>query len=417
MTRRHVRPLPEVPRSAWQLVTHRDFGAAFWGKFGLQTAIWAQLMVCIILTYERTGSATWTGAVGAVQMAPQLVLALASGTWSDSRGPAQPVIAGAICVAAGCLGLVSWLLVAPQNSTSAVPMVVSSLIVGIGVALSASPLQAFPPLLARTDELAAAVGLNFIPTTLGRAVGPVAGGGLTTAVGAAWTLGGLSVAALAAAAVFVRFRGLGASGYTSQERPRFRHVLRHVRHDGRLVAFLAGVAAIGSCAEAAIVLAPALAVELGVAGLGAGWITGIFGLGGLAGVCVHQFVMSRLSPRLEGCAAMAVLAASMLLAGIAHALPAMVAGLIIGGGAMVAGITAFSLAVQARSPDGMLGRIMALWVICFAGFRPLASLALGFIADQATATLAVISAGAFLCVAALAVLVCSGEPRSGSVTE
>jgi len=386
-------------------MVHRDFGVAFWGKLMLQISVWAQLMVCMILTYERTGSATWVGVVAAAQMLPQLALALVSGAWSDRRGPARPVITGALIVAAGCLGLVLWLWVEPERSTSAAPLILSSVCVGVGGALSASALQALPPLLVRPDELSTAVGLNFIPTTLARTAGPVAGSGLTALAGPMVTLTVLTLAATLAAIAFRRMRGVG--GLQANPPVSMRRVLHHVAHDRPLLAYLVGVAAVGSGSEAAVVLAPALSDQLNLGGLGPGWVTGAFGLGGVLGVVAHRYARRSLEPRAEGCVAMVVMALALILVGTWHESIAMTCGLVVGGAGMILGITAFSLGVQARSPASMLGRVMALWVIAFAGVRPLASVALGVCADHRSATFAMTGAALILLAFALLVFVAS----------
>jgi len=166
-----------------------------------------------------------------------------------------------------------------------------------------------------------------------------------------------------------------------------------------MLAFLFDVAAIGSASEAAIVMAPALADGLALGRMGVGWITAMFGLGGLLGVWGHRMAGTVLGPRGEGCLAMGLLAAAGTTIGMWHSMLAMGVSLVVGGAGMLMGISAFSFGVQLLSPAPMLGRVMALWVIAFAGVRPLASVALGFVADRASPSVAILGAAAtlFLC--------------------
>jgi MFS family permease len=368
-------------------------------------------MTCAILAYDRTGAATWVGIVGAAQLVPLVSLALASGSWSDRNGPAQPIIAGATIFAASCLGLVAWLRWETDTSSSPLPMVASSLVAGIGISLSSTALQAMPPLLVRPDELSAAVGLNFLPTTAARTLGPVLASATIAGIGAEATLGVLTAMASLAAVAFLRLSGLG--GRTRADSVGMMTVIRHIARDRHMVAVLIGVAALGCASEAAIVLAPALVDQLDIRGLGAGWVTGWFGMGGVLGVVAHHVVRNRLEPRIEGYAAMMILACAWFAVGTWHSVEGMTAALAVGGGAMFMGTTAFSLGIQVRTPAAMLGRVMGLWVIAFAGARPAASVTLGAIADYRSATTAMLAASGFLVVSALIVWALSrGEPPS-----
>jgi MFS family permease len=389
-------PNTDPPRSTWQLMTHPHFGVVFWGKLVLQIAVWGHLMTCAIVVYERTGAATWVGIVGAAQLLPLLALALASGSWSDRKGPAQPIIVGAIIVAVSCVGLLAWMLWEPDVSTSPLSLVASSAVAGIGVSLSSTAMHAMPPLLVRPDELSAAVGLNFFPTTAARTFGPVLASGSIAVFGAEVTLGILTAMASLAAAGFLRLAGLGRRA--QKDSVGMRTVLRHIATDRRTVAFLLGVATLGCASEAAVVLAPALADQLHLRGLGAGWVTGCFGVGGVLGVVAHHLVRNLVEPRVEGYASMMLLALAWVAVGTWHTPECLTAGLTAGGAAMVMGITAFSLAVQGRCPPAMVGRVMGLWVLAFAGVRPPASVALGAIADHRSATTAMLAGGAFVVV-------------------
>ncbi|RYE39015.1 MAG: MFS transporter, partial [Hyphomicrobiales bacterium] len=261
------------PRTSLQLMFRGEFAVAFWGKLLLQTGIWAQLMVCVILAFDRTGSAAWVGAVGAAQMVPQLGLALVSGSMSDRYGPAKPISAGGLIVGLGCLGLAGWLNSSLTSSGSAVPILVSSIVIGVGIALSASALQTVPPLLARPNELSAAVGLNFIPTTLARTAGPVVGSLSTATLGYPTTLLIVSATSTLTAAGFLRLRGLRGPTVGKGDHRGIGTVMRYVWADGRLLGLLGGVAAIGAASEAPITLAPAMAAHLEMHGVGVGWIT------------------------------------------------------------------------------------------------------------------------------------------------
>jgi len=65
------------------------------------------------------------------------------------------------------------------------------------------------------------------------------------------------------------------------------------------------------------------------------------------------------------------------------------------------GITGLSTLVQARTPDELRGRIMALWLVGFVGSRPVASTLLGSTADMVSVRAAFVVAAFVTLVVAL----------------
>lgn len=395
-------PTSRPPRSSWQLVQDRDFGIAFWAKSVLVTGVWAQTMVFVVLTYRLTGSATWVGVVGAAQLVPQVTLALASGALADRYGPARPIILGGIISGLGCAIMAAWLTTGWHAGTS-VALTGTSLTCGVGMALFAPALQAIVPMLVRVDEVSTAAALNFVPTTLARTVGPAFGALLMSAVSARESLIIVGTVFVASAATFnlVHMPPLDPSpSHGGRPVP----VLRYVRSDIGLLTMFGAVAALGAGSEVAITLAPVLGHRLG--GTSApGWITSAFGLGGVAGVLAHGFLRRRMSPTVEGCLAMVILGAAMGIAGGSVLPSTTLFALMLSGAASVLGITAFSVAIQARSPHAILGRLMGLWVVAFCGARPVAALALGATAEQFSMTAALLGAAALLVAASCAVFI------------
>ena len=180
-------------------------------------------------------------------------------------------------------------------------------------------------------------------------------------------------------------------------------VLRHVRADHALIALLTGVAAIGAGTEAAVTLAPVLGQQFGGGG-SAGWVTSSFGLGGLLGVAAHGLLRRRLSPSTEGMVAMLLLAASLAVAGTISSPAVLVVALVTSGAGSVLGTTALSVGIQLRSPEAMLGRIMAIWIIAFCGARPIAAVVLGLTAEYISTTVALIEVAVLLLAASVVVL-------------
>jgi predicted MFS family arabinose efflux permease len=370
------------PRSAWQLVTDRRVGTLFWGKLASLSAVWAFAVVSVTLAFDLTGSASWVGVVGAAGLAPQLALALVAGRLSDTRGPLTPITGGMVLSGLAALALAGWTAGGRgERDGDAWVLLAASLIFGCGLALSSPALHSLMPRLVTPSELPAAAVLNFLPMALARAVGPVLGAAVVVAFGYAAALTCIGVVSVATGASFslVRFGTLkrAASGTDT----RIRSAVAYAARERVLLAPLVGVAALGVGAEPAVTLAPILSAGIGHGGEGAGIIVSAFGAGGLLGVAAHRLLVRHMSSMAEGIASMWLLAGSMAGAGLAESLTWLAVAMGGAGLCLMAGLTAFSVAVQQNCPPDMMGRVMALWGLSFAGSRPIASLAQGFLAD------------------------------------
>lgn len=389
------------PRGSFRLMFDPSFGVVFWAKFVMLTATWAVILVTVVMAYQLTGSASWVGATGAALMIPQFGLSLLSGRMSDRYGPVRQIVVGALISGVACLGLSLWFASSNADPTvNAIALLVSSLAFGVGLALSAPAMQSIVPMLVTADELPVAVGLNFVPTTLARTVGPALGALAISTLGPMYTLLIVGSAMLLIVPCFRLVRRHLVMEFGQDKDSRIRSVLRFIWSDKPLLACLGGVAAIGAGSEAAVTLSPVIASSLGEPGAGGGVITGAFGLGGLIGVIAHRLMQKKGTPGVQGCLAMLVLAATVGAAACGGPL-LVVAGLFaLGGAGMVAGITAFSIAIQLRCPPEMLGRVMAVWTLAFSGFRPVAAVALGFTAEHFSTATALVGAGLFTMLAA-----------------
>ncbi|MBD0860280.1 MFS transporter [Gordonia sp. zg691] len=373
----------DAPRSSLQLIFDRRFGLVFWGKAYITFGMWAQSIVIVILTYQLTGSAAWAGMVTAAQLSPQLVLSPMSGRLSDTYGPVSQILVGGILLGSSSVGLAIYLRSADTGvGGHAWPLLVAALVSGIGLAMVAPSLQAIVPKIVTRAELPNAVSLNFIPTALARSGGPAIGAVFVTTVGPEIGLLVVGIGQIVCSLLFlvVRVNPDDRAGRTGDRT--VMGALRHIWHDKVLFAMLAGVAAIGVASEPAVTLAPAMASAVGRDAESGGFVAAAFGIGGFVGVIAHRFLIRVMSAAVEGCVVLVVIGAAIGVAGLVSNMAALLGLLVLAGACMVAGITAFSIAVQERSPAEMVGRVMALWVIAFAGSRPFAGLAQGVVAEH-----------------------------------
>lgn len=389
------------PRGSFRLMFDPSFGVVFWAKLVMLTSTWAVTIVTVVLAYQLTGSAAWVGATGAALMIPQLGLSLLSGRMSDRYGPLRQIVAGALTSGVACLGISLWFALSDVGPTAAATaLLVFSVVFGVGLALSSPAMQSIVPMLVSTEELPAAVGLNFVPTTLGRTAGPALGALSIGILGPTFTLLIVGSAMILVVPCFRLVRRHLVQEFGQDGDSGILSVLRFVWSDKPLLACLGGVAVLGAASEAAVTLSPVIADSLGEPEAGGGVITGAFGLGGLFGVIVHRIIQNKGTAAIHGCLAMIVLATTVGIAAYGESLVAVAGVFALGGAGMVAGITAFSVVIQLRCPPEMFGRVMAVWTLAFAGFRPLSAVTLGFTADHFSTSTALLGAGLFTVLAA-----------------
>lgn len=380
---------PAPPRTGWQLLADPVFGPFFAGKAVSTAGIWVHNIVAAILAWELSGSALVVGMVSVAQFGPQLLFAPLSGALADQGDRRRQLVVGRLIAASGSLGLAGWIaLVGVEGLPGAWPVVATALVVGIGFVIGGPAMNALLPSLVRPDELATAIAVNSIPFTIARAAGPAIGALVATTLGpaAAFALAGVTNLVFALLLVRLRIRGRAATAGGGDRR--VRAGFRYLRRDRGIVLLLLGVAAIGLGADPVITLTPSLAAGLGADATLVGVFASSFGIGaGLAFV-----VLSRLRLRfgLERLAVggLGLLAVGIALAGAAPLAAVGVGGFVVAGSGMTLALTALSTLLQARLPDALRGRVMALWSVAFLGSRPLAAATNGAVADAASPAVA-----------------------------
>src|SRR5690349_8884368 len=98
-----------TPRTSMQMIRDRHLGTVFWAKSGNLIANWAFTVITVTSAFSLTGSAAWAGAVSAAQMAPQLLLTLPSGRWSDTYGERRLIVVGGTLSGLASLALAGWI--------------------------------------------------------------------------------------------------------------------------------------------------------------------------------------------------------------------------------------------------------------------------------------------------------------------
>jgi MFS family permease len=389
------------PRTGWQLLRDPVFGPFFAGKAVSTAGIWVHNIVAAILAWELSRSALVVGLVSVAQFGPQLLFAPLSGALADRGDRRRQLVVGRLIAASGSLGLAGWLaVVGVEGLPGAWPVVATALVVGVGFVVGGPAMNALVPSLVRPSELASAIAVNSIPFTIARAAGPAIGAVLATRLGpaVAFALAGSTNLLFALLLLRLRIRGR-AVGAGDGDR-RVRAGLHHLRRDRGIVLLLVGVAAIGVGADPVITLTPSLAAGLGADATLVGVFASTFGIGaGLAFVVLGRLRL-RLGLERLAVAGLVLLASGIAVAGVAPVVGLAVGGFVVAGSGMTLALTSLSTQLQARLPDALRGRVMALWSVAFLGSRPLAAAANGAVADAASPAVAMLLVGVVVAAAA-----------------
>lgn len=387
---------PRVGRSTRQLLTDRRFGSFILGKTLAFVGVWIHNVVAAVLAWQITSSATWVAVVSVVQFLPQILLAPVVGPMTDRSSQGRMVAAGRVFCFSGSAGLGLWVLVAGVNGLELPVLLVATCVVGVGFAVSGPAMQAIIPDLVEPEELGRAVGIDSLPTMLGRAAGPAVGALLAAFVGP-------GVALVAAAGGHLVF-GLIAMSLAHGELPRaqeegaggFLDGLDYIRRNPVVILLLLGVTAVGMGADPVVTLAPAMADGHGVGEEFVGYFGSAFGVGAVLGSLVATTTNSGRWAPIAPVMGLVVLGAGLATIPLMPSAWAVCVCFLVAGVGFTMALSGCTTRLHQVVPASMRGRVMSLWLIAFMGTRPLAAMINGLLADGFGTGVALVVMGAYV---------------------
>lgn len=386
-------------------MAHADFRWYFAGNVCSNMGTWLQNTAQLLLAYRLTESVFAVGLVTCAQFASPLLVGPWAGALADRMDHRRLLLVTQSVSAAVAAGLAVLqglgLLTQPL-------LVAGAFLIGLAFTFTLPAQTAFVPGLVPERDVSAAMALNGVSFNVGRTLAPILGIGVVVAIGFEWAfaLNAISFLAMMAALLVIRSR----TARTAAESPRIMEGFRAVRDDRRIQLLLLMVAVSTVATDPVIVLGPALAHDVfGVPDLWAGYFIAALGAGHIVGALLPtgEAYLRR--------AATCVGLLGLAICGLAvapYVWVAVLAALGAGIAALFAGAYTQTLLLQRAGPRRAC-RVMAVWVIAFAGSRPIASLADGWIAGAAgPRTAALVLALPALAVGALALpqLVRVGRP-------
>jgi len=365
----------DEPRSAsWHVLRRRRFLIYFAGSLVSNLGTWLQNTAQMLLAYQLTHSPLAVGVVTSAQFAGFLLIGPWAATLANKVGNKRVLIATQIlsaCIAAALAGL--------QLSGSLTELQLTLGALGIGLAFAfALPVQtAMVSGLVPEADTKAAMAMNSVSYNAGRTLAPVLCVAVIASIGAGWAfaLNAISFVVFAVAVIVVRPRVAAPPARQARDWLGLRIAVWRPR----ILLLLAMVAAVTVADDPVLVLGPPLARHvLAVSSVWPAYFLSALGLGTVVGALVP----TRPSTARRAALPLLGLAVSVIVftAGIdpwlslGAAIAAGVAGLLTGAATQ-------ALLLKTAGP-GQATQVMALWAIAWAGSKPLASLADGWLATH-----------------------------------
>ncbi len=377
--------------SSWHVLKQRRFLVYFAGSLVSNLGTWLQNTAQMLLAYQLTHSAFAVGLITCAQFSGFLVLGPWAGTVAERLGSRHVLIATQF-LSAGFAGILAWLRF--NGTLTEWPLMIGAL--GIGLAFTfALPVQtATVPTLVPKQDTKAAMAMNSVSYNAGRTLAPVLCVVVLASIGAAWAFALNAISFLVFAAVIIAI-------HPRRTAPPIRRAhdwlgLRIAVSQPRILLLLTMVAVVTIADDPVLVLGPALAHQvLAVSSLWPAYFLSALGFGTVLGALVP----TKPSTARRAAVPLLVLALSVVVftAGIA-AWVSLLAALAAGVAGLLTGAATQALLFKTADP-GQAAQVMALWAVAWAGSKPLASLADGWLASH----VGVFSTGLLLAAPALAV--------------
>jgi MFS family permease len=366
-----------TPRPGGKLLLDRNLGPYLAGNTLSGMGMWFQNLAAALLIFDLTGSTLMVGVVNFSLFIGALLLVSVTGAAADrfDRRRLLMVTQGVGALAAGALAVFTLMGVVTTGL-----LIASTALLGLALAFFPPAMLSLVPLLVPRADLDTALAINSASFNLARAVGPVL---------AAWVIEQLGYGAAFAinAATFLAFIVLlstvhprAVTGGRPTTRPRLREAIATVRASETLPALLGVIAVASMASDPVYTLTPELAIEVfGGTEQTTGWLVGAFGAGAVLSAIL---IVPRLKnvPYILG-QALVVLGVGMGILAVAPTLPIALAGMAIAGAGFLISLTRATTRIQNAVPEDQLGRVMALWSVCFIGTRPVVALIDGAIAE------------------------------------
>jgi predicted MFS family arabinose efflux permease len=358
---------------AWRVLKAPRVRAYFVGSTVSNLGTWLQNTVQLLVAYQLTHSAFDVGIITSLQFSGFLTVGPWAGSVADKVGRKQVLISSQLASAAVACGLAG---LEVTGQLTKVDLGVGALIMGLAMTFALPVQTSMLSALVPERDKKAALAMNSVSYNAGRTLAPVLCLAVLASMGASW------VFALNAL-TFVFFAATIAAVYPPEPADRHEYVkpwavLSVVIERPRIMLLLGMVAAVTFADDPILVLGPSLAHQIGIPNIWPAYFLAALGLGTVLGVLFP----ARHTPARRAVIPLAILAGSVVIFALgASAWLSVLAAIVAGAAGLMTGSAAQALLLREVGPQRAI-QVMALWAIAWAGTKPIASLADGWLASH-----------------------------------
>ncbi len=369
-------------RTTFAAFRHRNYKLWFAGQLISLLGSWMQITAQGFLVYELTRSSEYLGYVAFAAGIPSWLFMLWAGVVADRMSRRALLI-----ITQGCMLVLALLLAALTFAGAIQPWHILVLACGLGVAnaFDAPARQAIVMELVGREDLTNAIALNSIMFNSATALGPAAAGLIYAWLGPGWcfAINAASFLAVIVALALMRFPARAARTQKTSAARELSEGLRFVMAHPHIRVLVGLVVVVALFGISFVTLMPAWAVAiLGGDATTNGFLHSARGIGALLGaLLIASLGRFQFHGRLLTMASLGFPLALIAFAFIRVEWLALVVLVAVGIGM----ILVFNLAnalVQTLTPDGLRGRVMAIYSLGFFGFMPLGGLLAGALAER-----------------------------------
>ncbi|HTI97374.1 MAG TPA: MFS transporter [Dongiaceae bacterium] len=330
---------------------------------------------------------------------PVLLLGLPAGATADILDRRRLLLVWAAWMLAAAVILSGLTLTGHITATT---LLLLTFLLSLGAAMNGPSWQAIVPELVPKAELPEAIALNSAAFNIARAVGPAAGGLLVAAFVSVWFGAGIVflINAISFAAVLIVIYRWKRTPYFTSALPAerlmasMRSGLRYTRFAPELRTILVRAFLQTFCVSGMWALLAVVAHDhLQRGALSYGILTGVIGLGAVAGAILLPRLRQRWSPNaIVGGASVAFMITLLAMAWVHYFVP-LLAALFLGGMAWTSTTSCLNIAVQTSVPAWVQARSLGIYQMVFQGGMALGSAVWGTVAQHAGTPVA-LTAGA-----------------------
>lgn len=365
------------------LLINRNFALFMLGTGVSGIGYWFLLVAVGWLVLELGNSTFLLGLANFAQMAPMFFLGLFGGVAADRFNRRRLMLWAQLVVVVGTLALAA---LASLGLISVIAILACSLIFGLANSVLWPTWSVFIKDLVGPENLRHAVALNAARFNLTRVIGPALAGLLLATVGPAWCLWIGAISSLSVVGTILLMKLPPWQPPPPATESVFASVgqaLAYVWRTPPVRRILAITGVIGLVALPFQAFLPALARDsLGGGAETLGWLTAAVGVGAMIGALGSGSRLAMARPLWTLVVLAGGVAGGLALLSLSNTLWLALAGLALLGIAAFAFLSMANASVQLAVPEGLVGRVMGLWVVLNAGTQPLGSLAEGALAER-----------------------------------